>query len=45
MKALNVRMDSVLRENLDKAAKENNRSLNAEIIHRLRRSFEGYRKL
>lgn len=34
-----VRMPAELKETVDKAAKENGRSMNAEIVHRLEESF------
>jgi predicted HicB family RNase H-like nuclease len=39
-----LRFDDRLAEPLEQAARENGHSLNAEIIQRLRRSFEGYRR-
>lgn len=42
--AFNLRLPADLRAQLDEAAKENDRSLNAEIVRRLRKSFEGYRR-
>ena len=44
MKAFNLRLPESLRERLRAAAKENGRSLNAEIVYRLRVSLEGYRR-
>jgi predicted HicB family RNase H-like nuclease len=41
---LMVRLPSDLHAKVKACAKENDRSLNAEIIQRLRRSFEGYRR-
>jgi len=43
-RALNVRMPPQLKERLREAAAENGRSLNAEIVQRLRASLETYRK-
>ena len=40
--ALNVRLPADVRRELDKAAKENERSVNAEIVYRLRRSLDGW---
>lgn len=44
MNAFNLRMPESLRLRLAAAAKENGRSLNAEIVQRLLRSLEGYRR-
>jgi predicted transcriptional regulator len=44
MKALNVRLPDDLRRRLDEAVKESGRSLNAEIVWRLRRSFDGWKQ-
>jgi predicted HicB family RNase H-like nuclease len=44
--AFNLRMPPAVRARLEEAAEQNSRSLNAEIVHRLRVSLlEGYRKL
>lgn len=40
----NLRMPLALRMRLDEEAARNNRSLNAELVHRLKASVEGYRK-
>jgi predicted HicB family RNase H-like nuclease len=40
----NLRLPSALKTDLALAAMENNRSLNAEILARLQRSFETYRR-
>ena len=37
---LRVRVPPELKDSLDKAAEENNRTLTAEIVHRLQQSFE-----
>jgi predicted HicB family RNase H-like nuclease len=42
--ALMLRLPPDLHANLKDCAKENERSLNSEIIHRLRRSLEVYRR-
>ena len=42
--AFNLRLPDDLKEALREAAKENQRSLNAEIIWRLRQSIDGYRR-
>jgi predicted HicB family RNase H-like nuclease len=42
---LMLRLPLALHALLKEAAGANNRSLNAEIVQRLRASFEGYRKL
>ncbi len=39
LKSYPLRMEQELRELLEEAAKENGRSMNAEIIHRLEQSF------
>ena len=36
----NVRMPADLKEKIDEAAKENGRSMNAEIVYRLQKSIE-----
>jgi predicted HicB family RNase H-like nuclease len=41
---LMVRLPADLHAEVKRLAKENGNSLNAEIIQRLRRSFEGYRR-
>jgi predicted HicB family RNase H-like nuclease len=41
---LMLRLPPDLHERLKACAKENDRSLNQEIVNRLRRSFEGYRR-
>jgi predicted HicB family RNase H-like nuclease len=38
----NLRLPPGLKTNLEAAAMQNDRSLNAEIVHRLRASCEGY---
>lgn len=38
----NVRMPADLKEKIEEAAKENGRSMNAEIVYRLQRSIEDY---
>jgi len=40
----NLRMADYLYERLKAAAKENHRSLNAEIVHRLQQSVSGWRQ-
>lgn len=40
----NLRLPEELRRRLDECANENNRSLNQEIINRLRRSLEGWKQ-
>jgi len=40
--AFNLRMPDTLKAQLQAAAKENGRSLNAEIVQRLLRSLQGY---
>ena len=40
-----LRLPMVLHGQLKDAARDNGRSLNAEIVQRLKASFEGYRKL
>lgn len=42
--AFNLRLPADLRAALERCARENERSLNAEIVWRLRRSVEGYRQ-
>ncbi len=42
--AFNLRLPADLRATLEQLAKENQRSLNAEIIYRIRRGIEGYRR-
>jgi hypothetical protein len=42
---LHVRMPEALSTWLREAARENDRTLNAEIVQRLRLSFEGYSRL
>jgi predicted HicB family RNase H-like nuclease len=42
--AFNLRLPRDLRQQVVEAAHANSHSINAEIIHRLRRSFEGYRR-
>jgi predicted HicB family RNase H-like nuclease len=42
--AFNLRLPRDLRETLERLARENQRSLNAEIIYRLRQAVEGYRR-
>ena len=44
VRAFNLRMTNSLRLRLDESARGNGRSLNAEIVQRLLRSFEGYRR-
>jgi hypothetical protein len=39
-----LRLPTTLSERLKDAAKENGRSLNAEIVHRLKVSLEGWRQ-
>jgi len=43
--AFNLRLPAELRAALERCAQENQRSLNAEIIWRLRRSIDLYRQL
>ena len=43
--AFNLRMPVDLKDRLERAAREEGRSLNAEITRRLWKSFEGYRQL
>lgn len=40
-----LRMPNDLRDRLERAAREEGRSLNSEITRRLWKSFEGYRQL
>jgi predicted HicB family RNase H-like nuclease len=42
--AFNLRLPPLLKAQLEQSAKENERSLNQEIIWRLRASLEGYRR-
>jgi predicted HicB family RNase H-like nuclease len=44
MGAFNLRMPLEVKLALQRAAKENGRSLNAEIVWRLLRSLDGYRR-
>ena len=44
VKAFNLRMPATLRDKLVIQARENGRSLNAEIVQRLLRSLETYRR-
>lgn len=41
---LTLRVPPTLKQRLAEAAQENGRSLNAEIVHRLRVSVDGYRR-
>jgi predicted HicB family RNase H-like nuclease len=40
-----LRVDPQLKAALTQCARENGRTLNSEVIQRLRRSIEGYRRL
>ncbi|EAN3983151.1 Arc family DNA-binding protein [Salmonella enterica] len=39
---MKIRLPAELKERLEKAAQENKRSMNAEVIHRLKESFNFY---
>jgi hypothetical protein len=42
--AFNLRLPPDVRKELERCARENERSLNAEIVYRLRRSLDGWRQ-
>ena len=42
---ITLRMPPSIHGEIQKSAADNGRSLNAEIVQRLKASFEGYRKL